>query len=141
MTSSTYRTLEMRRLDPNYMSVKFHNFSIIPIGFRDHSFHPNLTKKKLKSQKNRPNSRTELMGVPLRVQPSTEKIYEAIKCHRTSNLTLIIRYHHGSSDDDDDCLSIKSSKSEVNIENINFGTTRKISKKNYSNFPYFEGDF
>jgi len=33
------------------------------------------------------------------------------------------RYHHGSSDDDDDCLSIKSSKSEVNIENINFGTT------------------
>ena len=44
------------------------------------------------------------------------------------NIISIPRYHHGSSDDDDDCLSIKSSKSEVNIENINFGTTRKISK-------------
>ena len=65
MTSSTYRTLEIKRLDPNYMSVKFHNFSVIPVGFRGHSFHPNFTKKKLKSQKNRPNSRTELMGVPL----------------------------------------------------------------------------
>ena len=49
---------------------------------------------------------------------------------------FISRYHHGSSDDDDDCLSIKSSKSEVNIENINFGTTRKISEKKSYEFKF-----
>ena len=65
MNSSTYRTLERKQLDPNYMSVKFHDYSISRLEFRDHSSHPNLSEKKLKSQKNRPNPRTELMGVPL----------------------------------------------------------------------------
>ena len=50
---------------------------------------------------------------------------------------FISRYHHGSSDDDDDCISIKSSKSEVNIENINFGTTRNISEKNHLNSNFY----
>ena len=60
----------MKQLDPNYMLVKFHDYSIIRLGFRDHSSHPNLTEKKLKSQKNLPNPRTELMGVPLTFEKS-----------------------------------------------------------------------
>ena len=55
----------MKQLDPNYMSVKFHDYSIIRVGFRDHSSHPNLTEKKLKSQKNPKIRGGELRMVPL----------------------------------------------------------------------------
>ena len=66
ITSPSNRTLELKQLDPNYMSVKFHDYSIIRLGFRDHSSHPILTEKKLKSQKNLPNLEVELRMVPLR---------------------------------------------------------------------------
>ena len=55
----------MKQLDPNYMSVKFHDYSIIRLGFKDHSSYPNLTDKKLKSEKNLPNLEVELRMVPL----------------------------------------------------------------------------
>ena len=72
MTSSFYRTLEMKGRDPNFMLTKFHHHDIISLGFTSHSFHPNFPEKKLKSEKYRSNPRAELMGVPLMV--STVKL-------------------------------------------------------------------
>ena len=65
MTSPSIRTFQMKANDLNYMPVHFRGHSITGLGIRGHSFHPNMTSKKLKSQKNLPNPKVELRMVPL----------------------------------------------------------------------------
>ena len=65
MTSPSIRTLRMKANDLNYMSGYFRGHSITGLGFRGHTFHPNMASKKLKSQKNLPNPKVELRIVPI----------------------------------------------------------------------------
>ena len=65
ITSPPDRTIQTKADELKYMSVDFHGDSITSLGFRGHSFHPNMASKKLKSQKNRPNPTVELRMVPL----------------------------------------------------------------------------
>ena len=51
MTSPSYRTLEMKKLDPDYLSAKFHDHDIISLEFTGHSLHPSFPKNMLKCKK------------------------------------------------------------------------------------------